>query len=147
MADTIEFEVQGLDELMANFEKLAGEEYLKEALDKVLRNIAQEVKGFANVKMHRSKDVTKSGRKGSRTYEHAADNIPVKISGKNGYYKADIGWLKSDTSPYFYEKFEEYGTSKHAPHPTFSVCKEKYQDKFKENLRRELLRDIKQIIE
>ena len=39
---SIEFEIEGLDELMNEFEKLANEETLKSCLDSCLKSIAQE---------------------------------------------------------------------------------------------------------
>lgn len=136
---SIEFEVEGVDELMNKFEKLAGEECLKECLNKCLKSIAQEVKSYASSKMARSNDAAKSGRIGSRTYQHAADNIPIsKIKKGKGYAKITIGWDNTDTSPFFYEKFVEYGTSKMKPRPVLSVCKEKYEDKFTADVKTEL---------
>lgn len=75
---------------------------------------------FVKGKMPQSTDVSKSGRRGSRTGEHAKDNIPVsKIKVKDGYSYAILGWEKEDNSPYFYVKFLEWGTSKIKPYAMF----------------------------
>lgn len=57
----------------------------------------------------------KSGRRGSRTGQHAADNVPEKGTTQSGNYGEVIGWEKSDTSPFFYMKFHEWGTTMHKP--------------------------------
>ena len=144
---SITFEVEGLNELMNKFEKLAGKEELKNSLNKCLKNIAQEVKSYASAKMARSSNPAKSGRIGSRTYQHSADNIPVsKITNKNGNAQVSIGWDKTDTSPYFYVKFTEYGTSKMRPRPVLSICKTQFEDKFTADVRTEIETKIANIM-
>ena len=144
---SIEFEIEGLDELMNEFEKLASEEALKSCLDSCLKSIAQEVKSYASTRMARSADVTRSGRIGSRTYQHSADNIPIsKIKKRKGYSQVTIGWDKTDTSPYFYVKFTEYGTSKIRPRPVLSVCKTQFEDKFTADVRTEIETKIANIM-
>ena len=104
----VDMEFEGLDKLMDSLEQLAGKDTLQDCLNKCLRDIAQQVKSYASVKMARSNDVSKSGRVGSRTFKHAADNIPTSnIKNKNGVAQVSIGWEKVDNSPYFYEKFVE----------------------------------------
>ena len=143
----MDFEVQGLDELMNSLEKLAGENTLKSCLDSCLRSIAQDVKSYASTRMARSSDVSKSGRRGSRTYQHSADNIPVsRITNKKGYSSVTVGWEKADNSPYFYVKFTEYGTSKMRPRPVLSICKEQFENKFVGNVRNKVEDKIESIL-
>ena len=93
-----------------------------------------------------SKNPMKSGRRGSRTGQHAADNVPEKGTTQSGNYGEVIGWEKSDTSPFFYMKFHEWGTTMHKPkkfmleavRPTYralkSIAEEEYEKVLKEKL-------------
>ncbi|EOO28618.1 HK97 gp10 family phage protein [Bacillus cereus VD133] len=52
-----------------------------------------------------------------RTGKHGADNANVStVKTKAGVKYVNVGWLKSDNSPFFYMKFQNWGTSK-MPHP------------------------------
>lgn len=111
----ITIEVTGLKELIKECEKLATPKELEEADKRALKRIGKSAKNDLLKVMPKSKDVSKSGRKGSRTYSHSADNIPIKIKKENGKLTVMIGWDKGDNSPYFYTKFIEFGTSKMPP--------------------------------
>ena len=102
---------EGLDKLIKEVEKVASESEIEKANVKILKEC-----GTVKTKMPKSKDPMLSGRKGSRTGEHSADNVPLSgVKKKNGYQSIVVGWDKSDTSPYFYVKFTEWGTSKIKP--------------------------------
>ena len=65
---------------------------------------------------------------------------------QSGNYGEVIGWEKSDTSPFFYMKFHEWGTTMHKPkkfmleaaRPTYqalkSIAEEEYEKVLKEKL-------------
>ncbi|WP_349398922.1 HK97-gp10 family putative phage morphogenesis protein, partial [Clostridium perfringens] len=70
--------------------------------------------------IHKSRDNSKSGRKGSRPSGHAADNIPQpKFKKIKGRQYVIVGWDKSDNSKYWYMKIEEWGSSQRPPHHSF----------------------------
>ncbi|MDK0737885.1 hypothetical protein P5E70_04435 [Clostridium perfringens] len=116
----IEFE--GLDELIKTCESLATENQLENTDKKVLKECGDLAYETVKPLIHKSKDNSKSGRKGSRPNGHASDNIPKpKISKKKGKLQCIVGWEKSDNTPYFYMKMEEWGTSKRPPHHSFGV--------------------------
>lgn len=116
----IEMKFEGLDDLIKQCEKLATGKQLEEVDREIITDCSKIAKSEVKKRMHRSKDVSKSGRKGSRTGKHAIDDIPTSnIKKKKDRLFAVIGWEKSDNSPYFYMKFEEWGTSKRAPHESF----------------------------
>ncbi|MBI6008360.1 HK97-gp10 family putative phage morphogenesis protein [Clostridium perfringens] len=116
----IEFE--GLDELIKTCESLATENQLENTDKKVLKECGDLAYETVKPLIHKSKDNSKSGRKGSRPNGHALDNIPKpKISKKKGKLQCIVGWEKSDNTPYFYMKMEEWGTSKRPPHHSFGV--------------------------
>ncbi|MDB1935139.1 HK97 gp10 family phage protein [Clostridium tertium] len=107
---------EGLDELIKEVEKVSRESEIEKANAKILRKCAKKSKETAKTKMPKSNDPMLSGRKGSRTGKHSADNIPLSgVKKENGYQSITVGWDKSDNSPYFYTKFTEWGTSKIKP--------------------------------
>lgn len=112
---SVSIEVTGLKELIKQAEILATPRELEIADQKALKRIGDVVQKAVAKNMPKSKDVSKSGRKGSRTFKHAADNIPVKLIKKDSRLCIVIGWDKGDNSPYFYNKFIEFGTSKMPP--------------------------------
>ena len=117
-----EIEFEGLDELIKTCESLATENQLENTNKKVLKECGDLAYETVKPLIHKSKDNSKSGRKGSRPNGHALDNIPKpKISKKKGKIQCIVGWEKSDNTPYFYMKMEEWGTSKRPPHHSFGV--------------------------
>lgn len=117
-----EIEFEGLDELIKTFESLVTENQLENTDKKVLKECGDLAYKTVKPLIHKSKDNSKSGRKGSRPNGHALDNIPKpKISKKKGKLQCIVGWEKSDNTPYFYMKMEEWGTSKRPPHHSFGV--------------------------
>lgn len=116
----VEMKFDGLDELIRACEKIATGKQLEEIDREIIIDGSKLAKSEIKRRMHRSKDVSKSGRKGSRTGQHAIDNIPESnIKKKKDRLFMVIGWEKSDDSPYYYMKFEEWGTSKRTPHESF----------------------------
>ena len=105
----------GLDELIKNMEKASSQVEIDKVNKKALKECGELAKASVTGDLPRSKDVSKSGRKGSRTYDHMANNVPVKFKTLNGKKYIVVGWEKSDNSPYFYNKFIEWGSSKHEP--------------------------------
>ncbi|PVE17650.1 hypothetical protein DDA98_03415 [Clostridium perfringens] len=117
-----EIEFEGLDELIKTCESLVTENQLENTDKKVLKECGDLAYKTVKSLIHKSKDNSKSGRKGSRPNGHALDNIPKpKISKKKGKLQCIVGWEKSDNTPYFYMKMEEWGTSKRPPHHSFGV--------------------------
>ncbi|EOA3902518.1 HK97-gp10 family putative phage morphogenesis protein [Bacillus cytotoxicus] len=109
-------ELQGMAELMLRVQEMGrkGASAQSKAV-KAGGKVFQE--GFLR-EAPRSKVPRKATPKQSwRTGQHGADN--AKISGvktKNGVKYVNVGWLKSDNSPFFYMKFQNWGTSK-MPNP------------------------------
>ena len=83
--------------------------------------------------MPRSKDVSKSGREGSRTFIHSADAVPITGVRRNkGKLYTLVGWDKGDNSPYFYTKFNEWGTSTRPPTPIFLLVSQEINKELRE---------------
>lgn len=149
MSFNITMEFTGLNEIQREIEKLSTESELKVLNKKIVKRAGeigqQEAKSQIRKKAY-SKNPMKSGRKGSRTGEHAADNVPKEASTQNGNYGELIGWDRGDISPFFYMKFHEWGTSIHKPKgfmldaakPTYaalkSIAEEEYERVLKEKL-------------
>ena len=118
MSFNITMEFTGLNEIQREIEKLSTESELKALNKKIVKRAGeigqQEAKSQIRKKAY-SKNPMKSGRKGSRTGQHAADNVPKKASTQSGNYGELIGWDRGDVSPFFYMKFHEWGTSIHKP--------------------------------
>ena len=107
---------EGLDELIKEVEKVASEYEIEKANAKILKECGKKAQSTVETKMPKSNDPMKSGRKGSRTGQHSADNIPLSgVKNRKGYQSIIVGWDKSDNSPYFYTKFTEWGTTKMKP--------------------------------
>lgn len=113
----IEIKSEGLKEIIRELERIATPKEIEETDKKAFKRCGQLAHDEVAKLMPRSKNVAKSGRKGSRTYQHAADNIPVKIKNIGGKLGVVIGWDKSANDPYFYVKFIEFefGSSKKQP--------------------------------
>ena len=110
--------ITGLDELINNCKKLSGAEIVQNTNKKILRQVGKNVQATAKNIAPKSKDPWKSGRKGSRTGRHMADVIPLSgVKNKNNSQYITVGWTQSDTSPYFYAKFVEWGTSEQKANP------------------------------
>lgn len=149
MSFNITMEFTGLNEIQREIEKLSTESELKAINKKIVKRAGeigqQEAKSQIRKKAY-SKNPMKSGKKGSRTGKHAADNIPKKASTQSGNYGELIGWDRGDVSPFFYMKFHEWGTSIHKPKgfmldaakPTYaalkSIAEEEYERVLKEKL-------------
>ena len=111
----IEFE--GLDELIKKFESVSSEKEIDKANTKIIKECAKIVEKNLKPKVHRSKDPKKSGIKGLKTGEHAADNIEVsKIKNIKGVKFITVGWDQSKNSPYSYMQWEEWGNTTREPH-------------------------------
>lgn len=107
---------EGLDELIKEVEKVANQAEIEKINTKILEKCGKGAQGVVKNKMPRSENPMISGRNGSRTGKHSADNVPLSgVKNKNGYQSIIVGWEKSDISPYFYVKFTEWGTSKLKP--------------------------------
>lgn len=149
MSFNITMEFTGLNETQREIEKLSTESEIKALNKKIVKRAGeigqQEAKSQIQKKAY-SKNPMKSGRKGSRTGQHAADNVPKKASTQSGNYGELIGWDRGDVSPFFYMKFHEWGTSIHKPKgfmldaakPTYaalkSIAEEEYERVLKEKL-------------
>lgn len=149
MSFNITMEFTGLNETQREIEKLSTESEIKALNKKIVKRAGeigqQEAKSQIRRKAY-SKNPMKSGRKGSRTGQHAADNVPKKASTQSGNYGELIGWDRGDVSPFFYMKFHEWGTSIHKPKgfmldaakPTYaalkSIAEEEYERVLKEKL-------------
>ena len=116
MSFNITMEFLGLNEIQKEIEKLSTDSELKALNKKIVKRAGeiglQEAEGQIRKKAYSSNPM-KSGRKGSRTGQHAADNVPKKGSTQSGNYGELIGWDRGDTSPFFYMKFHEWGTTMH----------------------------------
>lgn len=140
-------EFEGLSDLIKTAERIA----TSAEIDKVNKNIIKKCGALtqqaAKTKAHRSKNPKQSGRKGSRTGKHMADEIPLSTikKNKNGGLYIIVGWEKDDTSPYFYAKFEEWGTSQRPPHPFLATALEQYKKDFSKIAEEEYQRLIKDL--
>ncbi|WP_370773377.1 HK97-gp10 family putative phage morphogenesis protein [Clostridium sp.] len=122
---------EGLDELIKEVEMIASESEIEKSNKKILKECGKKAQSTAKSKMPRSNDPMLSGRKGSRTGQHSADNVPLNgVKKKNGYQSIIVGWEKSDNSPYFYVKFTEWGTSKIKPFAYMESTKQELEGYF-----------------
>lgn len=119
---SIEMEFEGLDNLIKTVESLASEADIDNTNKKILKECGDLAYQTVKPLIHKSKDNSKSGRKGSRPNGHASDNVPTpKFRTKHGEKYIIIGWEKSDNSEYWYMKIEEWGSSQRTPHHSFGL--------------------------
>ena len=149
MSFNITMEILGLNEMQREIEKLSTESELKALNKKIVKRAGeiglQEAEGQIRKKAY-SKNPMKSGRKGSRTGQHAADNVPKAASTQSGNYGEVIGWDRGDVSPFFYMKFHEWGTTEHpakgfmlaASRPTYEALKEIAEEEYEKTLKEKL---------
>lgn len=127
---SIEMEFEGLDELIKKVESLSTEEQVEGTNKKILKQCGDLAYQTVKPLIHKSKDNSKSGpqHKGSPRLVppgHARDNVPKpKLKKKRGRPYVIVGWEKTDNSPYFYMKMEEWGTSQRPPHHAFGLVNE-----------------------
>ncbi|EJT6167407.1 HK97 gp10 family phage protein [Clostridium perfringens] len=127
----INMEFIGLDELIKTAESISTNEGLERVNKDILKDCSELAYDTVKPKIHKSKDNSKSGRKGSRPPGHASDNIPKpKFRKKNGNLYVIIGWDKTDNSPYYYMKMEEWGTTKRPPHHSFGTVNKLLKTKY-----------------
>ena len=108
----------GLDDLIKEFENLASEQEIDKANQRILKECAKVVEKNLKPRTPRSKDVMRSGIKGMKTFEHAADNIEVsKVKNIKGMKYITVGWDKGKNKPYSYMQWEEWGNTTRPPHP------------------------------
>ncbi|MDK7476312.1 MULTISPECIES: HK97-gp10 family putative phage morphogenesis protein [Bacillus cereus group] len=109
-------EIQGMTELMLKVQQMGrkGASAQTKAV-KAGGKVFQE--GFSR-EAPRSRSPRKATVKQSwRTGQHGADNAKISaVKSKEGIKYVNVGWLKGDNSPFFYMKFQNWGTSK-MPHP------------------------------
>ncbi|CEN29827.1 HK97-gp10 family putative phage morphogenesis protein [Paraclostridium sordellii] len=130
---SIEMEFEGLDELIKRVESLATETQVESINKKILKECGELAYSTVKPLIHESDNNSNSGRRGSRPSGHARDNVPKpKLRKKGGRVYVVVGWEKSDKSPYYYMKMEEWGTSQRPPHHSFGLVnkmlKKKYDD-------------------
>ena len=110
--------ITGLDELINNCNKLTGTEIIQKTNKKILKKVGKNVQITAKKIAPKSPNPWRSGRKGSRTGLHMADEIPLSgVKSKNSNQYITVGWEKTDNSPYYYAKFVEWGTTKQKAQP------------------------------
>lgn len=119
---SVSFDFSEFIELQKKVESLATGRDLdkieKIALEKIQALVISELKRVMPI----SENVAQSGRKGSRTFTHSKDNLPVKIKKVKGKQELQIGWIGTgDTSDFWYVKFTEFefGNSKYKPTSPF----------------------------
>lgn len=135
----VNIEVKGLDELIKQVESLATPRELEEAEKKAIKKCIGIAKPEVEKSMRTSKDVTKSGRKGSRTYTHSKDNLTTKISRKDGKVQGIIQVSDGKSNnPWYYTRFDEfdYGNTKYSPskpwQKTFKKLRRQWTEIFKD---------------
>lgn len=128
----IEFELLGFDDIMKQLEGLADSSEMENVNKKIVSQVANKVKEEIRPRIPRSKDNSKSGKKGYRPHGHFADNIPQSnIKKSKGSMYIVIG-EQNENGKYFYWTFKEFGTSKMPPTPVFGQARELAQKQLDE---------------
>lgn len=105
---------------------------LKEVAEKIVNEESEIAKNEVASKFPKSKDNSKSGKRGYRPSEHFKDNVPKsKIKKKEDFIYIVIG-EENENGEYFYTKFPEWGTSKIKPALVFAKVREQIQKELEE---------------
>lgn len=108
---------EGLDDLIKEFNSLSSEREQEKANGEIIKKCAKVVEKNLKPKVHKSKNVSRSGIKGQKTGKHAADNIEIsKIKGTKGIKFITVGWEQGKADPYTYMQWEEWGNTTREPH-------------------------------
>lgn len=108
----IQFE--GLDELIKEFEELSSDKVVNKANTKIIQKCAKVVEKRLKPKTYRSRDSSRSGLKGRKTGQHAADNIEIsKVKNTKGNKFITVGW--DYDGDYGYMQWEEWGNTTRGP--------------------------------
>ncbi|MFR4164209.1 MAG: HK97-gp10 family putative phage morphogenesis protein [Paraclostridium sordellii] len=143
---SIEMEFGGLDELIKIVDSLATETQVESINKKILKECGELAYQTVKPLIHESKDNSTSGRNGSRPNGHARDNVPKpKLRKKRGRIYEVVGWEKTDNSPYYYMKMEEWGTSQRPPHHSFGLVNKMLKKKYDEIAIKEYEKLIKKL--
>lgn len=142
----IDFDFRELKTLQKQLEGLATQKEIEKADTKAFKRIEKIIVSELKSVLPTSEDVSKSGRKGSRTFTHSKDNIPVAIKKVDGRKELIVGWAKGDNTSFYYMKFVEFGSSKTPPKAPFKktfirqiaqynkILTEEYQNLLEERL-------------
>lgn len=134
-------------ELIKKVENIATPAEMEKANKKALKQIGDLAKSGVESEpsLPKSKDPSKSGRKGSRTGKHAKSDIEVKLSKKNGISVVTVQAKGGQQGNYYYISMMEFGTSKHEPlfffRKVFTKQAKEYHKIF-ENAYEELLKEL-----
>ena len=143
---SIEMEFEGLDELIKIVDSLATETQVESINKKILKECGELAYSTVKPLIHESDNNSTSGRSGSRPNGHARDNVPKpKLRKKGGRTYVVVGWEKSDKSPYYYMKMEEWGTSQRPPHHSFGLVNKMLKKKYDEIAIKEYEKLIKKL--
>ena len=120
----IEFNFDGLDTILKNLEGLAMGSELDEIATKIVTEEAEKAQAEIQRKFPKSKDNSKSGKRGNRPSGHFADNVPKsKIKKKGDFISITLGDEKKNGN-YVYTNYKEFGTSKMDPALVFAKVRE-----------------------
>ena len=121
---SIEIEFMGLDDILKNLEGLAFGSELDQVATKIIEEEAEKAKSEIASNFPKSKDNSKSGKRGNRPRGHFADNVPKsKVKKKNDFINITLGDEK-ENGEYFYTNYKEFGTSKMMPALIFAKVRE-----------------------
>lgn len=144
----IEFEFEGLDDLIKRCEEVCELTTIDKTTKEALNECGELAYTTVKPLVRESGDNSKSGRKGSRPPGHAADNIPLpKLRKKKESIFVVVGWEKTDNSPFFYEKFEEWGTTQRPPYHAFGSASAKLKTSFEKIIMEHFEKLLKKTIE
>lgn len=138
---------EGLDDLIKEFESVSSESEIDKANVEIIQACAKTIKKNLYPKVHKSKDSGKSGIKGLKTGQHAADNIEIsKVKNTKGVKYITVGWDQSKNKPYSYMQWEEWGNTTREPHavlyPTIEASKSEL-NKIAEEKYKKLIKNLK----
>lgn len=150
----MDFEFEGLDDLIKRCEEVCELTTINKTTKKALNECGELAYHTVQPLVRRAEDHSKSGAQhkgwGYRQVPsgHAADNIPLPIlRKKKDFIYVVIGWERTDNSPFFYEKFEEWGTSQRPPYHAFGCTSAKLRPQFEKIIMEHFEELLKKAIE
>lgn len=118
----VDMKFEGLDKIINQLEQMGQMSGIEKVEDELINKAVEIATKEIKTRFNRSKDNSKSGKKGYRPHGHFVDNIPVSKVKNTAKCRYVVVGVKGDNGEYWYNKFPNFGTSKQPPNFAFDFA-------------------------